>query len=54
MEVNLGVSEEPEEMEPEEGAAVAPLVDYAVDEVSGGEEETGAGVAVAEKEQDGG
>ena len=39
--VDLGVSEEPEEMEPEERAAVAAVVEDAVDEVAGGEEEAG-------------
>ncbi len=52
--VDLGVSEEPEEMEPEERAAVAAFVDDAVDEVAGGEEEAGSSVAVAEEEKDGG
>ena len=51
--IDLGVSEEPEEMEPEEGAAVAVGVEGSVDEVSGGKEEAGAGVAVAEEEQEG-
>ncbi len=50
--VDLRVSEEPEEMEPEERAAVASVVDYAVDEVAGGEEEAGVSVAVAEEEED--
>ena len=53
--VDLGMSEEPEEMEPEERAAVRRRgVEDAVDEVAGGEEEAGSGVAVAEEEQDGG
>src|SRR6266436_3896534 len=42
--VDLGVSEEPEEMEPEEGAAVAAAVEDSADEVAGGEEEAGVGV----------
>ena len=52
--VDLGVSEEPEEMEPEERAAVPAFVHDAVDEVPCGEEEAGVGVAVAEEEEDGG
>src|ERR1700733_6268270 len=55
--VDLGVSEEPEEMEPEERAAIAAAVEDVVDEVcvyhkTGGEEEAGVGVAIAEEEKD--
>ena len=49
--VDLGVSEEPEEVKPEKGAAVAAVVKDAVDEVASGEEEAGAGVAVAKEKQ---
>jgi hypothetical protein len=46
------MSEEPEEMEPEKGTAVAALVQDVVDEIYGGEEEAGVGVAIAEEKQD--
>jgi len=49
--VDLGVSEEPEEMEPEQGAAIAAAVEDVIDEVSGGEEEAGVGVAIAQQKQ---
>jgi hypothetical protein len=47
--VDFGVSEEPEEMKPEERAAVGAFVEDSVDEVSGGKEEAGACVAIAEE-----
>ena len=45
--VDLGMSKEPEEMEPEERASVAFCVKNSVDEVSSGKEEAGSSVAVA-------
>ena len=51
--VDLGVSEEPEEMQPEQRGTVAFIgVKDAVDEVARGEVEAGAGVAVAEEQQE--
>ena len=55
--VDLGVSEEPEEMKPEERAAVAGMsggVDDSADGITGRDEEGCAGVAVAEEKQQGG
>src|SRR5579871_3464439 len=50
--VDLGVSEEPEEMEPKERGAVAFGMEDSVDEVAGWEEEAGSGVSIAEEHQE--
>ena len=50
--VDLGVSEEPEEMQPEERRAVAGEaggVDDSADEIAGGDEKAGAEMAIAEE-----
>jgi hypothetical protein len=52
--VDLRVSEEPEEMEPKERASVAFCMKNSVDEVSGGKEEAGSGMTIAEEEKQGG
>ena len=48
--VDLRVAEKPEEMEPEERAAVAGGVEGSIDKIAEREEEAGAGVAVEEEE----
>jgi len=51
--VDLGMAEEPEEMEPEEGRAVAAMLEEdAVDQVLCGKEEAAVKVSVAEEEKE--
>ena len=50
--VDLGMSEEPEEMQPEERRAVAVADDVAVDQIAGGDKEARAEMAIGEEQHE--